>query len=374
MNLQEQITRTKELMGLINEASESCCKRKLLNPTSIYTFWYDKSKTDEERLKTMKELVDPFFTKAIDYYRKYLNGEWFTKKINETLQKYSPKLDTYKKRLEELKKQLEQQKNNNEPQSKIEETQSNIETLEDLIKQKSIIWDETQVKNLESFLDSIKLVYKLNCQLDVGGFVKKEEYSIVYFCPKITWPEDSSSNWYQILVHEIKHSIAYYFENLGVPITPESEVLQFENSSDPDEVTTKKYAVNTKENSSRIQNLRIFLGVDDFVSVENLKNLLKKSLTVKSYKDLERNLDVVYENNTLKIYTNFIFDNKNPFSGYLPLYFNGEKSIDIPALFSNFYTITKQESGDIVNVDLEKLFNYSQQFAKVDNNKNNNYA
>jgi predicted RNA-binding protein with EMAP domain len=139
-------------------------------------------------------------------------------------------------------------------------------------------------------------------------------------------------------------------------------------------VTTKKYIANTKENSSRIQNLRVFLGVDDFVSVENLKNLLEKSLTVKSYKNLEQNLDVKYTNNILNIYTNFIFENKNPFSGYILLYFNGQKSIDIPALFSNFYTITKREIGDIVNVDLEKLFYYLQQFAKVGNNTNNNYA
>lgn len=361
------------MMGLINEATESCCKRQFGDPTSVYSFWEDKNQTDEERLKKIKDLVDPFFTKAIDYYKNYVNGEWFTKKINEILQKYSTKLDTYKKKLEELKKQLEQQKNNNEPQSKIEETQSNIEMQEDLIKQKSLTWDETQVKNLESFLDSIKLVYNLECEKNWGGYVYPNAYNTVFFCPKITWPEDSSSHWSQILIHEIKHSLAFYFENLGVSITPESEVLQFENVSNSNEVT-KKYIANTKENSSRIQNLRIFLGVDDFVSVENLKNLLEKNLTVKSYSNLEKNFDVKYTNNILNIYTNFNFGNANPFLGYILLYFNGQKSMDIPALFSNFYTITQRETGDIVNVDLEKLFNYSQEFAKVGNNTNNNYA
>jgi len=375
MNLQENIQRIRQMMGLINEATESCCKRRLSDPTSIDTFWNGKNQTDEEREKKIKDLVDPFFIKAIDYYKNYVKGEWFTKKINEILQKkHYPKLDTYKKKVEELKKQLEQQKNNNELQSKIEGTQSSIETIEDLIKQESIIWDETQVKNLESFLDSIKLVYELNCELNVAGFVEPYKYSTVYFCSKITWPEDNSNWWYQILIHEIKHSLAFYFKNLGVPITTASDVFPSENVSDSDEVKTKKYIADTEENSSRIQNLRVFLGVDDFVSVENLKNLLKKSLTVKSYKNLEQNLDVKYTNNILNIYTNFNFDNINPFLGYILLYFKGQKSTDITALFSNFYTITKRETGDIVTVDLEKLFYYSQQFAEVGNNTNNNSA
>jgi hypothetical protein len=340
MNLQEQISRIKLMMGGLNESEEQLLDKKNPEDELVEKYWSDETKTEDEKLEEVKNYLLPIFEETKKYYFTYIEGDWFTKKIEEKIKLSIKKF----------------------PFNLINKTESGYKKI--------TIWGAEEKKQIKDFINNLSLEYVLKCNKKQMAFVNPNFPESINFCVKTIYPSQDKSFPYQVILHEMKHSINQYFMDRGVNILPKDvnqKLITFKNSS---------YEKSSNENSSRVQNLRMLLGVDDLVSVENFIKLLKEKLVIKN-ENLEPPVDCVieYNNNEMVINTEIPSEEKNNSSlNYLNFYFGGQKNQDIKRLFNNFTILDKTGDKLKLKINLQSLFNYSQEFAKIDTKGNNNYA
>ena len=99
MNLQENILRIRQMMGLISEEVDDACKLKNINLTTLEYYWENQSKTEQEKIKEVENFVTPIFTEAKNYMSKYIESEWFNKKVEEKIGKGSEYLKLLKNKV-----------------------------------------------------------------------------------------------------------------------------------------------------------------------------------------------------------------------------------------------------------------------------------
>ena len=73
MNLQEQVSRIKTIMGLIKEDVDDACKLKDINLNTLESYWEDTTKTEQEKITEVENFVKPIFTEAKNYMLKYIS-------------------------------------------------------------------------------------------------------------------------------------------------------------------------------------------------------------------------------------------------------------------------------------------------------------
>jgi len=166
-----------------------------------------------------------------------------------------------------------------------------------------------------------------------------------------------------ILVHEFNHCLSLYFISKGVDYLPE-------DAKGP-QVSVSNYTNygNTSiENASRVQNLKRLLGVDDFGTLDNFIKLIKDNVKIKSGNNL---YNVYYENNLMKI----AFKGAEDITLLdFELFINDTDAYDVKILFNTEAKTVKDEYDTYIEVDLNKIYNYSQEFAKINTNSDVNYA
>ena len=346
MNLQEQISRMKSMMRIINEESDEGCKVKNINQDELDKYWGDLKKLngfnlqnvrpalyelEKEKLKEVESFVNPIFDTAKNYYLDYTQKDWFNKKIEEKI--------------------------NNTPNN-----------------DKKIIksWDDTEKTNLKNFINSVKLLFIPYPCTNTLGLVYPNKFDTIFFYAKCSYPDEKNKKEIEAtLIHEFDHCISQYFITKGINFIPEdAKGPAFQSILKPN------YGNESIENSARIKNLKRELSVDSFESIDNLKNLLVKKNV--NFIDKEGNLSkIIYENNKMVIYkTENMSENINDL-GYLTFLINDTKFYDITFLFKAFsepiYKQNTEDKNTIIgwNIDLNKLFNYQQEFAqnKINNNQ-----
>ena len=331
MNLQENISRIKSMMGLLNETKDNCLDVTKSDDDLLKKYWDDKSKTEEEKIKEIIKYVEPIFNDSKNYYNTYIEGDWFTKKIEEKI------------------------------------NLSNKNPLKKLNKKNITTWGNEEKTDLKNFINLIEISYVNRCEEGQAGFVMAMMFNIVNICVKSIYPSEDKSYIYQVIIHEIKHTINSYFMEKGIKILPKNV---------PGPIITNKktaYSKSSEENSSRIQNLRILLGTDDFESIENFIKLLKDKLVIKNEKIQPPIIcNIEYNNKEMKINTEFDVDTetKNLLLN-LSFYFDGKNNVDVRYLFNAYSTVSKTTNEVLINVNLENIFNYAQEFALINKKQNN---
>jgi len=346
MNLQEQISRMKSMMRIINEESDEGCKVKNVNQDELDKYWGELKRLngfnlqntrpnlyelEKEKLKEVESFVNPIFDTAKNYYLDYIQKDWFNKKIEEKI--------------------------NNTPNN-----------------DKKIIksWDETEKTNLKNFINSVKLLFIPYPCNNTLGQVYPNKFDTILFYAKCTYPNEKNKKETEAtLIHEFDHCISYYFITKGINFIPEDA-----KGPEYPSIFKPNYGNDSIENSARIKNLKRELGVDFFESIDNLKNLLVKKNV--NFIDKEGNLSkIIYENNKMVIYKPENMSEKINDLGYFSFLVNDSKFYDITILFRSFsepiYKQNPEDKNTIIgwNVDLNKLFNYQQEFAqnKINNNQ-----
>ena len=71
MNLQENIQRIRQMMGLISEEVDDACKLKNINLTTLESYWENQSKTEQEKTKEVENFVTPIFRSKKLYVKIY---------------------------------------------------------------------------------------------------------------------------------------------------------------------------------------------------------------------------------------------------------------------------------------------------------------
>ena len=390
MSLQENIRRIKSIMGVIKEEVDDACKLKNINLNDFQTYWGDKSKTEQKKITEVENFVKPFFTEAKTYMLKYIDSEWFNKKVQEKIGKGSKyntdDLEKYKKQIINWQNKVNGLKNDNIPE--LQKAKETLEFFNNMVKEEEVklqgvitAWDNKQKNELKNFLNSVNLVFSLTCDDSTGGFVFKGEYSKLNFCVKNVFPSDVNKNSIMlILVHEFNHCLSGYFISKGVNYLPEdangptgTSASQLKGTSG---TTGSQYSFSTQtnygndsiENSSRVQNLKRLLGVTDFGTLNNFIKLIKNNIKIKSGDNV---FNVVYENNLMKI----------PFKSTTPItllnfdfIINNTDAYDVRLLFNTAAKTVKDEYESYIEVDLNKIYNYSQEFAKINTNNDVKYA
>lgn len=319
------------MMGVLNETKDNCLNITNYDEDLLKKYWEDKSKTEDEKIEEIKKYVEPIFNDSKKYYNTYIDGDWFTKKIEEKI------------------------------------NISNKNPLKKLIKKNITTWDNKEKTDLKNFINSIEINYTNVCKEGQVGFVTPIMFNIVNICVKSIYPSEDKSYVYQVIIHEIKHSINSYFMEKGINILPKNV---------PGPIITDKkttYSKSSEENSSRIQNLRILLGTDDLGSVENFINLLKNKLVIKNEKiQAPIVCNVEYTNKDMKINTGFdINEETKNLLLKLSFYFDGKNNMDIRYLFNAFSIVSKTTNELLITVNLENIFNYAQEFALINKKQNN---
>jgi hypothetical protein len=318
-------------MGALNETKDNCLDVTNSDDDLLKKYWDDKSKTEEEKIEEIKNYVEPIFNDSKKYYNTYIEGDWFTKKIKEKI------------------------------------IRSNKNPLKKLNKKNITTWGNKEKTDLKNFINLIEISYTNSCEEGQVGFVTPMMFNIVNICVKSIYPSEDKSFIYQVIIHEIKHTINSYFMEKGIKISPKNV---------PGPIITDKktaYSKSSDENSSRIQNLRILLGVDDFGSIENFIKLLKDKLVIKNEKIQPPIIcNIEYNNKEMKINTGFDVDTKTKnLLLNLSFYFDGKNNIDVRYLFNAYSTVSKTTNEILITVNLENIFNYTQDFALLNNKEKN---
>lgn len=328
MNLQENIKRIKSMMGLILESND-CCKINNFKIDSVKIYWENTNMTQDQKLKEIKTYTEKILKEVKDYYFNYINGEMFLKKIKDKI--------------------------NSTPDS-------GNKSISD--------WKVKEKNELKTFITNIKINFLLDsekCSSEVGGYVSNDNLNIINLCCKNMYPDDDNTYVTQVLTHEMKHSLNYYFKKLGIDILPE-DVITNDKYTD--------YTTDHNENSSRVQNLRKLLGLDDFMSFDNLVSIFKNKLKIKIlYKEDLYPTDIKFTNDMIIINTNFNFHKieKPLVSKYIKIFFDNTQSQDVSWLFQLFSTSETTNDQTTISVNLKKLFSYSQEFVS-NNDTENNYG
>jgi len=374
MNLQEQVSRIKTIMGLIKEEVDDACKLKNINLNTLESYWGNKTKTEQEKITEVENFVKPIFTEAKNYMLKYIESDWFNKKVQEKIGKGSKfnsnDLEKYKKIVTSWQEKVKKLENtNNQELTKAKET---LEFFSNMVKEEEAklqgvitSWGQTQKNELKNFLNSISLGFDLTCEELTGGFVYEDEYSKVNFCTKNIFPNEINKNEVLlILVHEFNHCLSFYFIHKSVDYLPEdAKGPQLPSSSDDN------YGNISIENASRVQNLKRLLGVTDFGTLENFIKLIKDNVKIKNNNQIHKN--VVYEDNLMKI--PFVSKNDVTLLDF-DFFINDTNAWDVKLLFNTASKTVRDEYDSYVEVDLNKIYNYAQEFAKTNTSSDLNYT
>lgn len=375
MNLHEEVSRIKTIMGLIKEEVDDACKLKNINLNTLESYWGNKTKTEQEKITEVENFVKPIFTDAKNYMLNYIESDWFNKKVQEKIDK-GPKnyeLETYKKNLTYWQEQVKKLENtDNEELTKAKET---LEIYSKLLKKKEAelqgktitTWEQTQKNELKNFLNSVILVFDLTCSAKIGGFVYEDDYSKLYFCTKNVFPNEINKNEVlRILVHEFNHCLSFYFIYKSVDYLPEdAKGPQLVSSTDAN------YGNSSFENASRVQNLKRLLGVTDFGTLDNFIKLIKDNVKLKDTVNLIYN--PVYENNIMKIPFNGL-GKKNVTLLNFNFFINDTNARDVKLLFYTQSKTVEDGYNSYIEVDLNKIYNYAQEFAKTNTSSDLNYT
>jgi len=374
MNLHEEVSRIKTIMGLIKEEVDDACKLKNINLNTLESYWGDKTKTEQEKITEVENFVKPIFTEAKNYMLKYIESDWFNKKVQEKIGKGSKfnsnDLEKYKKIVTSWQEKVKKLENtNNQELTKAKETLEFFSKMvkEEEAKLQGVItsWGQTQKNELKNFLNSISLGFDLTCEELTGGFVYEDEYSKVNFCTKNIFPNEINKNEVLlILVHEFNHCLSFYFIHKGVDYLPEdAKGPQLPFSTDAN------YGNESIENASRVQNLKRLLGVTDFGTLENFIKLIKDNVKIKNNNQVHKN--VVYEDNLMKI--PFVSKNDVTLLDF-DFFINDTNAWDVKLLFYTQSKTVRDEYDSYVEVDLNKIYNYAQEFAKTNTSSDLNYT
>jgi hypothetical protein len=374
MNLHEEVSRIKTIMGLIKEEVDDACKLKNINLNTLQSYWEDKSKTEQEKITEVEDFVKPIFTEAKNYMLKYIESDWFNKKVQEKIGKGSKfnnnDLEKYKKIVTSWQEKVKKLENTNNQE--LTKAKGTLEFFSKMVKEEEAklqgvitSWGQTQKNELKNFLNSISLGFDLTCEELTGGFVYEDEYSKVNFCTKNIFPNEINKNEVLlILVHEFNHCLSFYFIHKSVDYLPEdAKGPQLPASTDTN------YGNESIENASRVQNLKRLLGVTDFGTLENFIKLIKDNVKIKIINQVHKN--VVYEDNLMKI----PFVSKNDVTMLdFDFFINDTNAWDVRLLFNTASKTVRDEYDSYVEVDLNKIYNYAQEFAKTNTSSDLNYT
>jgi hypothetical protein len=328
MNLNEQISRMKSMMGIIVEKVDSGCKVKHTDFNPVEIFWEDKTKTEDQKIKEIENFVKPFMVSAIDYYSKYVESEWFNKKVQEKINSSHGALIT--------------------------------------------TWGDKEKNDLKTFIKNLKLIFNANCESGVLGYVQGESYDTVNFCAKEISPNQIyASEVNQLLIHEISHSLGFYFAIKKVKFMPKNakgpNVSKFLGRG------YGQYGNDAWENAARIQTLKNMLNVDDFGTIDSFVKLIKDNLKIKHTKLPKP--DYKIENNSIKINVNNISDKKEKSVLSFDFFIKDiAMDTDLALLFNTASSKVVENNEEYTVIDLSKIYNYTQEFAKINNNNQTNYA
>ena len=372
------------LKELENSYKEKSCDIKINEPDSE-EYWDSDKKSEEEKIKEIVDKIDPIFKKVKEYYSKYFNSEYFISKIKEKFEK----------------------------------------------SKKS--WDSPNLKSLMDFLNSITYLTYPPLEWPKGksyyavAWVSPDKNSVInYNLDRIGYIELEKWEYdiYRTTIHEMRHCIDEYFSQQGIDIVPGKEdrlsTLYLKRKKggelNPEEIKEltsaeeesnkiksteewekKMYIPSTMENSARIQELKSFLEVDDFISPENLKKLLEDKLRAyqsakkvdykgsspeelgldeydgKYYKALEDNYPLEIDFKGEGILNIKLKEKGDILCIYFKFNKEGKEIKDenntVKKLFMNF--LDDGEENEI-KINLNKLYNHSLEFAKNDSNKEEN--
>jgi hypothetical protein len=324
---------------------EACCSAPKVSPDKVKEYWADGSKTPEEKKKEMTDWAGLLFKKAKTYYLGYVAGEFFQKKIKE-------KIDLSIKGPEDLET------------LGFDASGWNLEGGEFFNR-----WQTSPKGKLDGFIRGMKMEVvtgeypdpdpRSRCK-SAKGFVQSGNPRKIYLCAQYYYPDPDSDMGplYQVIVHEMKHAINFFCRGqLGISaFLPED--LKGAETSLPG-LNDLQYGNRSDENSARVQNLRLLLGVDNWESVEALSGLLSSGLQIL---EGDQPCQIQYEGQVMKIYTQ-----ADPGSLLnLTLKIKGKTNADIRFLFNAFARNQKGPDGKSwIEVDLSSLFNYTQQLAKT---------
>ena len=379
MNLQEQVSRIKTIMGLIKEEVDGDCELKNINLNTLESYWEDTTKTEQEKITEVENFVKPIFTDAKNYMLNYIESDWFNKKVQEKIDK-GPKFDNYELEIyNSVKRSLtywqeQVKKLENTDNEELTKAKKRLEFFSNMVKEKEAklqgvitSWGQTQKNELKNFLNSVILVFDLTCSAKIGGFVYEDDYSKLYFCTKNVFPNEINKNEVlRILVHEFNHCLSLYFIHKSVDYLPEdAKGPQLVSSTDAN------YGNSSFENASRVQNLKRLLGVTDFGTLDNFIKLIKDNVKLKDTVNLIYN--PVYENNIMKIPFNGL-GKKNVTLLNFNFFINDTNARDVKLLFYTQSKTVEDGYNSYIEVDLNKIYNYAQEFAKTNTSSDLNYT
>ena len=332
MNLQEQIFRVKQLMNIISEQDD---------PVSVY--WNDTSKTEDQKIQELQTILDPIVLDAKKYFYTYIKGDWFKKKVTEKIESQDLQTD-------------------NENRMKT--------------------YDQKEIQDLETFIKNVPVQFSTSYKYcESQGPKAFYETNLITMCAKYFEPnmKDMMMN---VVVHEIKHGIVDYInEKRFVNLVPEDMKIGIDLLNNP---SIQSYTQRGDERIAFIQNLRRFLGVDDFVSADNLKKLFKKN--VKVYKLTSDNkeipLKIKYtDDNIMRIYTGENYGTKQLLliknygnSSQFKFYVNNQENYELIWILSPHSKTVFMDGQDVIEVDLNKVFDSVQELAKSTTNQDINYT
>ena len=370
MNLQEQIFRVKQLMNIISEQDD---------PVSVY--WNNPKKTDDQKVQEIKKAIDPVINQAKEYFYNYINGDWFKSKITEKINSSNKELTDKKMELENLEKQLEKQGPTPDTERYLDSPEIQISILKDKIRfiekknePKMKSYDQKEIDDLKTYIKNIIV----NMTIDdpqcgsASAFYRNSE---VYFCVKDVEPK-MKNKMMMVLVHEIKHAIVDYIEKKRmVPIIPDDIKTNVNITVNP---AIQIHSQSGVERIALVQNLRRILGVDDFISVENLKKLFKKNIDVYS----DKKLKIKYsDSNVMRIYTGKNYDKDNLLllktidgSSVFGVFIKNQLSIELKEILSPYSNTINIDGEDVIQIDLNEVFKNLQSLAKTNNQRDINYT
>jgi len=370
MNLNEQVNRIKKLMNLISEQDDP-----------VFLFWNDTTKTDDQKLQEIKKVIDPIINQAKEYFYNYISGSWFKSKITEKINSSNKELNDKKIELENLKKQLENQgptpdteRDLNSLEIKITILKDEIQYIEKKDESKMKNYDQKEIDDLKTYIKNIIVKMTVD-DPHCNGVLAFYRDPDVYFCAKQFEPK-MKNKIMMVSIHEIKHAIVDYIEEKRmVPIIPDDIKINIDIMVNP---AIQGHSQEGIERIALVQNLRRIFGVDDFISVDNLKKLFKKNIDVYS----DKKLKIKYsDDNIMRIYTNKNYEKdnllllkvENQYSVF-GLFIKNQESEELKEILLPFSKTVNINGKDVIEIDLNEVFKNLQSLAKTNNQIDINYT
>ena len=252
MNLQEQVSRIKTIMGLIKEDVDDACKLKNINLNTLESYWEDTTKTEQEKITEVENFVKPIFTEAKNYMLKYIESDWFNKKVQEKIGKGSKfnnnDLENCKtERREQYNKAVESVKNT---------------TYKQLIAENDKIYDTKScalIKSTPKYLSVPILKSPFEEIISMTNVVKLSNEVVINCFKKIHNKEDLTEVITLIVKHELSNSLNPVINSMELKILVTSIVY---NAYIVNKVDSKLYKEMVHEKSVKI--------ISDLFSEQNM--------------------------------------------------------------------------------------------------------